>query len=475
MRKIIHILIVLLVVSGCDKFLDVNPRSKFTDADMFSSAEGVEDALYGVYAFMGGTNEVYARTLTIYFPEISSGNFYVTSVGNEGFLAMGDWLYPQAYNLVKTTWENAYKAIGFANNIINHFEDGDVPQTRYHDIYFGEALALRALMHFDLMRVYGPAAWSTDASAKNKVIPYVKRYSYEITPFGTWDEVYDNIIADLIKAEGLLKADEELMTAKRDNIANGFTSCRMTHMNLYAAQALLARVYWTKGDLDNAAIYARKVIESGKFPLMDVADFINFEKGALNMKETILGFYSRKYIENCNGYFKNEGTRLEIADYISLYAQQGPEPGVDYRRIYWFDQNMCVKMMNPNYEGTSTDSKVYSGGKSIIGSNIIRIPEMYYIMAEYYLENNNVDKAIEYIDYVIESRGMVGYADRVPKALTMDDIYNEFRKEFYGEGQQWFNMKRLKKNIRLKSTTIAGGDAIYRVMVPPTVETDLRE
>lgn len=471
MKKLIYILIIILAASGCDKFLDVNPRSKFTDADMFSSAEGIEDALYGVYAYMASTDALYGSTLSIAFPEFSSGNFYVinTSAG-EGFLAYGNWEYYQTYSIIRNTWEKAYAAIGYANNIVNHFEDGDVAESRYHDIYFGEALALRALMHFDLLRIYGPANWSSDAD-KSKVIPYVKRYSYEITPYGSWEEVYDNIIDDLVKAEGLLYADENLMSASRNNIANGFTSCRTTHLNLYAVQALLARVYWTKGDLANASIYADKVIKSGKFPLMEVGDFINFERGAFNMKETIFGLYSTSYASKCNGYFQINASAIEMADYTSLYAEQGPDPGVDYRRTYWFDQNACIKMVNTMYvSGSSTYT-----GPSILGVNILRIPEMYYIMAEYYLENNNVGKAVEYIDYVIESRGMIGFADRMPVALTMDDIYNEYRKEFYGEGQQWYNMKRLKKNIKLKNSTITGGDEIYRVMIPPTVENDLRD
>ena len=52
-------------------------------------------------------------------------------------------------------------------------------------------------------------------------------------------------------------------------------------MNLYAVQALLARVYWMKQDMDSAAIYAKKVIDSQKFPLMTSSDFVQFERGGV--------------------------------------------------------------------------------------------------------------------------------------------------------------------------------------------------
>lgn len=478
MKKIVILLIsAAAALSGCRNFLDVNPKSKLTDDDMFSNSEGVEDALYGIYAVMGYNIYLYSQFLTIYLPEFSSGNFYYLKDAPVSNLALGNWDQGNAYVDIGQCWLKAYEAIGYTNNIINHFEDGDVAEMRNHDLYYGEALALRALIHFDLMRVFGPAQWSTDQSAKDKVIPYVKKYSAAITPFSTLDQVYDQVIDDLSKAESLLGADAELLPAERDNTPDGFTSCRILHMNLYAVQALLARVYWTRGDLANAAAYADKVIESGKFPLMTTADFNDFECGVINMKEAVFGLYSEEYGRMCNKYFnKKQAEPVEISDYRSLYALD-PSLGTDLRYKAWFTQYGSLyddtfdKMINKRYL-VSTNATY--DGPSIEGINMIRIPEMYYIAAEYRLSVGDIDKAIEYLDRVIVSRGMVGFAERVPKSLTMDDLYDEYKKEFFGEGMQWYNMKRLKKNIKLKNSVITASDKIYIVPIPAVEETDKR-
>ena len=117
------------------------------------------------------------------------------------------------------------------------------------------------------------------------------------------------------------------------------------------------------------------------------------------------------------------------------------------------------------YDSGSTD--VQYSGPSYLGINLIRIPEMYYIMAEALLEKNP-QQAMFYFDQVIESRGMVKFADRENARITADDIYIERRKEFYGEGQQWFNMKRLKKDIVVNSSITLDGkvDKNYRLLIP---------
>ena len=73
-----------------------------------------------------------------------------------------------------------------------------------------------------------------------------------------------------------------------------------------------------------------------------------------------------------------------------------------------------------------------------------------------------------YFDQVIESRGMVKFAKRAENKITGEDIYIERRKEFFGEGQQWFNMKRLKKDIVVTSSWILDGnnDATYKLLIP---------
>lgn len=78
----------------------------------------------------------------------------------------------------------------------------------------------------------------------------------------------------------------------------------------------------------------------------------------------------------------------------------------------------------------------------ILGINLIRIPEMYYIAAEALLESDP-EKALEYFDAVLEHRGITPYSQRTAAtALTQEMINDEYFKEYIGEGVLFYNMKR---------------------------------
>ena len=102
----------------------------------------------------------------------------------------------------------------------------------------------------------------------------------------------------------------------------------------------------------------------------------------------------------------------------------------------------------------------------IPGITLIHTSEMYLIAAEALLEAD-YDKALEYFDTEIASRGLTPLSVRgVP--LTKEIIYNEYHKELFGEGQVWFNMKRLNKDIisNLESRVIPASNSIYVVPIP---------
>lgn len=94
---------------------------------------------------------------------------------------------------------------------------------------------------------------------EKQVLPYVTKYSFDIKDFDSYDAVYESILSDLGRAEEYLAEDATLVPADRDKTANSFTDARIAHMNLYAVQALIAKVYWSKDDLDNAENMRRRL------------------------------------------------------------------------------------------------------------------------------------------------------------------------------------------------------------------------
>lgn len=148
-------------VSGCSKFLDVHPKGE--KINMFETAEEYEDALYGVYNELTGAN-LYGQYIYL-LPEVLSQNF-TTSDYKYSELAEGEMTTQGATATKRDIWKSAYTAVNHINNIVEHAED-DIDTYKHSGLYLGEALALRALVHFELLKLFGPPYWASEAE-KNR-------------------------------------------------------------------------------------------------------------------------------------------------------------------------------------------------------------------------------------------------------------------------------------------------------------------
>lgn len=477
MEKIILLACISLFFLGCGNFLDINPESEVVNDDMFSTAEGVEDALYGVYMSMV-KEDMYGGDMSVLIPELLGQNF-VTDDGYLIFLSRLDLENADTRKTVRTIWSAGYLVISYLNNILENLDEKSVKDFKNYNLYRGEALGLRAAIHFDLLRLFAVHINSKNENAKAEAIPYVTKYTFKVTPFSSVEEVYENVIADLKKAEICLAEDEVLMPKIRKGGEKGFTGARELHFNLYAAQAMLARVYWMKGDLENAKKYADKVIRSEKFQFVGQEDLSTFMKRRISLSETIWGLYTTKISLYLYDRHVAKTIMTLPSDWRLLYKNtEGSEPGEDKRLSAWFlskentgnSKDICAKIMEE-----SNDASEYSGG-AYFGFSMIRIPEMYYIMAEALLEEGDRERARDYLDIVVSARGMVKFADRdTGKDITLEDIMNERRKELFGEGQWWFCLKRLNRDVYVHAldATLKGSDKIYTLPLP-TEELDPR-
>ena len=482
MKKIIILLCIPFFFIRCDSFLDVNPDSEVVNKDMFNTASGVEDALYGVYMTMA-TKDMYGRLMSTMIPEILGQNF-TSTYQYLPYLGRFEYERSETRNMYKNIWKTSYLTISYLNNIIENLEEKSEKDFRHYNLYMGEDLGLRAAIHFDLLRFFAVHITSTNEAAKAKAIPYVTEYDFKVTPYSSVEEAYGKIITELKRAEGYLTEDESLMPANRVGNEKGFTGARVLHFNLYAAQAMLARVYWMKGDMDNAKVYADKVIRSGKFRFVSKTSLGTFMQKTVSMDETIWGLYNAEvYSDWLTSHIRRQGLGDLTTDFKSIYAYEGPLGKKDYRWDSWFGTydrsgntvDILVKIMGPVSDTTSLNTS-YSGGP-YLGTSMVRIPEMYYIMAEALLGEGDVTGATVYLDSVVSARGMEKFAERIPAVnVTLDSIMVERRKEFFGEGQWWFCLKRLNRSIKLSGTTgtiIPGSDKIY-ALPRPVEEEDYR-
>ena len=98
--------------------------------------------------------------------------------------------------MYKNIWKTSYLAISYLNNIINNLESKSEKDFRHYNLYMGEALGLRAVIHFDLLRFFAVHVTSTDEVAKARAIPYVTEYDFKVTPYSSVEEIYSKVIAE---------------------------------------------------------------------------------------------------------------------------------------------------------------------------------------------------------------------------------------------------------------------------------------
>ena len=128
----------------------------------------------------------------------------------------------------------------------------------------GEALALRAMLHFDLLRCFG-VSFSVNPDMPS--IPYSTALDYHVFPQLTVSEAANRVLADLLQAESLLRQYDPIATGRviTELDDNGYLINRRVHLNYYAVKALQARVYMWMGRYDEALVAADEVIASEVF------------------------------------------------------------------------------------------------------------------------------------------------------------------------------------------------------------------
>jgi hypothetical protein len=461
MKKIIYILmsVVLLSTTSCEGFLNITPDGQAKRDELLSTKQGIEDALYGAYSQMR-SQSLYGQELYFSTLEILSQTMWCN--GSTGVTAMSeyDWAHSSVKGVFDAAWTAMYKNISNVNSVLNAplvAEATDYPYT----IYRGEALGLRAFMHFDLVRLFAEQ-YTVNPAADG--IPYATEFSLNTPDFESLEKNYEHILDDLHEAE-LLLADED----KYENDGN-FMLDRQIHFNLRAVQATLARVYLTMGDKVNAAHYALAVINDGKYTLKEKTEVVNDLAGVLSKKETIFGIYHAGFYANVNAKLQQMTSYFSLdlrSDFMSLYEKDAA--GSDYRTMAYFSESGTgsgtkyrLSKFTDIYELNNNASN--RPADLILGINMIRIPEMYYIAAEALL-GSNYNRALELFNTVRVHRGLEPLTD---KPLTVELINDERYKEMIGEGQTYFNMKR--QNLSILShdgkTTYQPSAGIYAIPLP---------
>ncbi len=453
---------ITIAATSCEGFLDITPDGQVKRDEMLATNEGVEDALYGVYAKLRNTT-LYGQEMYFSSLEIMSQTLYC--YGNTGVTALGQYDYNNTTvkNVFAMIWNDMYNNISNVNSVLNApLVDG--ANAYPANIYKGEALALRAMMHFDLMRLF---AEQITVNPNAKGIPYATEFSLKTPDFETLAENYNHVLADLQEAERLL-ADEGVY----ENTTS-FMADRQIHLNLHAVRALMARVFLTKGDKEKALEYAEKVIAQSGRQLKTKTEVINDVAGVLSKKECLFGVYFSGFYTQVSAKLQQtiSYSSLDLrGDFMEMY-EKGVS-GLDFRTTAYFtsvDLGGTAKYRLSKFTDIYDLQNNASARPAdlIQGINMIRLPEMYYIAAECLLDKD-YPKALDYFNEVVTNRGLDALSGEGEETLTQEVINTERYKEMIGEGQTFFNMKRQNLSIPSydNSVTYRPEDGIYVVPIP---------
>ena len=469
-RLIIIALACNLTFTACEDFLNITPEGQIKQNELLATAEGIEDALYGAYSQLRSLS-LYGQNLSFHTLEVLAQTF--SCKGNTTITALSEYEYTNTSvkSIFDGIWTEMYKNISNVNSILEAPLVAEAKEYPY-TIYKGEALGLRAFMHFDLVRLF---AEQYTVNPEVSGIPYATTFSLNTPDFEYLKENYQHILSDLHEAERLL-SDEEDYHEK-----SYFMTDRQIHCNLHAVRALLARVYLTMGNKAEAAVYAKKVIEQSPYKLNTKTDIAGDVAGVLSKKETLFGIY---YAEWYNTVYTMLQTSVDYTslnprgDIESIYDKE--KVGDDYRTntdVYFHTADrggtltLRLCKLTEFYELNGQPSK--RPQELILGINLIRMPEMYYIVSEALLEENQDSVATWYFDRVLESRGLTPLAARQPAETVNQDLINLERfKEYIGEGQTFYNLKRQHMAINgwdistNQEKTISASKDIYVIPIP---------
>lgn len=449
------LLLLLLAVSSCKKWLDVSPKTQIKESEQFENRQGFIDALFGMYQKLT-INGLYGANLSYGMIDILAQRYENKTSTTDAYYNLTRYNYLFHSTDIATIWSQQYAAIAQCNFIIDGADKYRTVLTdEYYGIIKGEALGMRAFLHFDLIRLYAPA-WADGANENTLSIPYMAKFELK-----QQDKL--TLGAALLRCENDLKEAETLLSVYPgiDQIADNqgstspdlFHMYRQNHFNYWAAKATLARLYLYKGAKEQALKYAKEVIDGKKFRFMFTNSELDVDPasayGNLTFTpEHILSLYVSDMKTSTDGYFKPAVAGVPDASDLfttrvklnNMYEVQTPGYTTDIRNPFAAKTVWIQVTTNAVYTKKYHVDNAQNVRESLVP--LLRLPEMYYIAAE---AAPTLAEGVAYLNTVRTARLLPALSPPSSATILNDEIQKEYRKEFYGEGQLWYYYKR--KNV----------------------------
>ena len=451
--KVMGCAILAASLSSCvNDWLDVAP-SDGTDADAaLTSSSDLAAARTGMYeALKGNSNLVdyYGQQFFVYGDVHAGDDYQYNNLGGSNRASFYyDMNYQTASEFSSSTsssnvaWKSPYIVIGRANRIIAAAEGGalsDAAEAKATiDQYAAEAKVLRALAHFDLVRIYGkPYTEDQGASLGVPLVTGVLESNAKPAR-STVAEVYTQVVKDLTEA------------ISSNALA---TETEPGYVSVWGAKAILSRVYLNMGDYANALSVAEDIIKNSGAALWTRDQYFKaWDASTPNESEflfrlNVAGSTDSNDLNGIGNLQQREGYKEMVATkkFVDMLTSD-PE---DVRNEMFLPATAAKEV------ATYGTNKVYLNKLRGQGGNlrnvtivpIIRLSEVYLTAAECAFRNNDKTKAVEYLNDLVKNRTTTVASLATVDNITLERILIERRKELIGEGQRYFDALRNNETI----------------------------
>jgi tetratricopeptide (TPR) repeat protein len=427
--------LLFLGFTSCKKdFLDVKPTNSGDAPTAIQTAADAKVMINGLMSKMT-SSDYYGRNFMLY-GDVKGGDLTIISQGR-GLDALYTFNHSKSSNSYSGFWNQVYHSILQANNIIASVDRLKAAGTNENfDNYKGQALTARALMYFDLVRLYGkPYSQDKTSLGVPNITEPIEASAQPLR--ATVNENYAQILKDLKDAEPLLSKTK----------SNGY-------LNYYGNKAIQARVYLNMENWTEALKAAEAIILSNVYKLYTNAEWVGswktqfgsesiFELGIFpnesDLGNSSLGAYLRRKGHGSSqilGWFM-------ASDYFLNRLKQDPN---DVRwGIMSYDESSNTRLGSSyKYSGSTTLEGDGKSTSTAVNIKVIRLSEIYLIAAE---AAYHIDKtlAVNYLNQI--RKRSPGLAPATVATITMDMIIDERSKELFTEGQRFFDMLRLNLPI----------------------------
>ena len=446
MKKITIILTVLgvMLITSCEDFLDVKPSNLANSETSITNAADAKVAINGLMRKMTSSS-YYGRDYVIY-GDAKGGDFAIRSQGR-GLDYFYSFNHSATSNSGSGFWSQIYHNILQANNLILNIqimEDAGNGTAALSD-YKAQAMTARALMYFDLVRLYGKP-YNLDKTAFGVPLVLEPLDAAAQPTRASVEEVYTQILKDLTDAAPSLSK----------NKVNGY-------INYYANKAIEARVQLYMGNHTAALAAAEDIITSGKYSLYSNTAWVGSWAtpfGAESILELAIYPAEADLTTGSLGYYLLRlGKVTGASGWFMASDYWITRMSADATDIRWgimdYDESSSTRFGSSLKYVGGTAMQGDKASRSAVNIKVIRLSEMYLLAAEAALSLPTPDKvkAATYLNQIRKRAPALTPADET--SVTVDMIMDEKSKEFFAEGHRFFDMIRLNKTIEFNDEFIS--------------------